>query len=59
MERWTLTALFSAFLLFALVDVARAEDDFIFTHFLETPLLILTVIIVIDVIAFIYHKIKK
>jgi|YelNatPaOPRAMG01_1025707.scaffolds.fasta_scaffold08560_2 hypothetical protein len=59
MKRWTLMALFSAFLLFTLVGVARAEDDFIFTYFLETPLLILTVIIIIDIIAFIYHKIKK
>lgn len=59
MKRRALMALFSASLLFALVGVARAEDDFIFTHFLETPLLILTAIIIIDIIAFIYHKIKK
>ncbi|MGB9676055.1 MAG: hypothetical protein ACPL0C_02575 [Candidatus Bathyarchaeales archaeon] len=59
MKKRTFLALFSAFLLFALVGIARAEDDFIFTHFLETPLLILTVIIIIDIIAFIYHKIRK
>jgi hypothetical protein len=29
------------------------------SQFLGSPLLILTVIIVIDVIAFIYHKIRK
>jgi len=30
-----------------------------FNQFLGSPLLILTAIIVIDIIAFIYHKIRK
>ncbi|MEM3576923.1 MAG: hypothetical protein QXX51_00505 [Candidatus Bathyarchaeia archaeon] len=59
MKRRTSLALFAFFLLSILIGVARAEDDFIFTQFLETPLLILTILIVIDVIAFIYHKIRK
>jgi hypothetical protein len=33
-------------------------DSFI-TQFLGSPLLILTAIIAIDIIAFIYHKIRK
>jgi hypothetical protein len=52
-------ALCSAFFLFALIGIARAEDDFLFNQFFETPLLILAVLIIIDAIAFIYHKIRK
>jgi 4-amino-4-deoxy-L-arabinose transferase-like glycosyltransferase len=59
MKRRILPALYGAFILFALIGIARAEDDFLFSQFLETPLLTLAILIIIDVIAFIYHKIRK
>lgn len=59
MKKWLLTFLCFAVFLFALIDVARAENDSFFTQFLETPLLILVILIVINVIAFIYYRTKK
>lgn len=59
MEKRLLTFLCFAVFLFALIGVARAEDDSFFTQFLETPLLILAILIVINVIAFIYYRTKK
>ncbi|MEM3627898.1 MAG: hypothetical protein QXJ11_06405 [Candidatus Bathyarchaeia archaeon] len=59
MKRQKLLTLFAFFLFSILIGVARAEDDFIFTQFLETPLIILTILIIIDIIAFVYHRIRK
>lgn len=59
MKRQTSLALFALFLLSTIIGVARAENDFIFTQFLETPLLILTILIIIDIVALIYRKIRK
>lgn len=44
-------------LFFALVGTVRADD---FTHqFLGSPLLILVALLVIDAIAFVFHKIRR
>jgi hypothetical protein len=59
MKRRIFSVLCLTVFLSALIDVARAEDDFLFSQFLETPLLILAVLIVVDIIAFVYHKIRK
>ncbi|MGB9740831.1 MAG: hypothetical protein ACP5IM_06285 [Candidatus Bathyarchaeia archaeon] len=59
MKRRMLPFLCLTVFLSTLTGVARAENDFLSSQFLETPLLILTALIVVDVIAFIYHKIRK
>ncbi|HEY4674431.1 MAG TPA: hypothetical protein VIH48_00080 [Candidatus Bathyarchaeia archaeon] len=45
--------------LFALVNVARAANESFTDQFLGSPLLALVAIAIIDVIAFVYHKIRK
>jgi cadmium resistance protein CadD (predicted permease) len=52
-------ALHSILFLFALVSYANAADQSFADQFLGSPLLILVSIIVIDAIAFVYHKIRK
>lgn len=46
-------------LLIALVNHVDASDGFAMDQFLGSPLLILVAILVIDIIAFAYHKIRK
>jgi len=45
--------------LFTLINIAKATDESFSDQFLGSPLLALIAIIVIDIIAFIYHKIRK
>jgi len=45
--------------LFASINVVRAADESFADQFLGSPLLILTAFIIIDVVAFVYHKIRK
>ncbi len=47
------------FLLFTLINSVNAQGDFFTDKFLSSPLIILVAIIVIDIIAFIYHKIRR
>jgi len=47
------------FFLLALISIVHAADETFTDQFLGSPLLILAAIIIIDVIALIYHKIKK
>lgn len=42
-----------------LINVVFATDDSFLDQFIGSPLLVLTAIIVIDIIAFIYRKIRK
>ena len=56
MRRKIVLALLS---LFASVGTVRAEGESSGSQFLESPLLILTAILIIDAIAFAYHKIRK
>jgi predicted permease len=44
---------------FALVSTVRAADVSSASQFLGSPLLALVALIVIDAIAFLYHKIRK
>jgi len=47
------------FILFALINsVSAAEEPFI-DKFLGSPLAVLMVIIAIDIVAFVYHKIRR
>jgi cadmium resistance protein CadD (predicted permease) len=59
MKKHVASALFLLLLLFTLVGRAYAADESFIDQFIGSPLLILAAIIVIDVIAFIYHKIRK
>lgn len=51
--------LYALLFLFTLVNSVNAADGSFADQFLGSPLLILAAIIVIDIIAFIYHKIRK
>jgi len=51
---------FQALMLFsAVVGVAAAADESFAYQFLGSPLLILVVLIVVDALALLYHKIRK
>lgn len=45
--------------LFALVNVVNAAGETFTDQFLDSPLLILAAFIMIDAIAFVYHRIRK
>lgn len=47
------------FLLFVLINSVHAEEEPFADKFLGSPLLVLAAIVVIDVIAFIYHRIRR
>jgi hypothetical protein len=47
------------FLLFTFINCVGAEEEPFVDKFLGSPLLVLVAIIVIDIIALIYHKIRR
>jgi flagellar biosynthesis protein FliP len=60
MKRNLATIIFCALLLvFTLINNAYAAEESPINQFLGSPLLILTAIIIIDIIAFLYRKIRK
>jgi len=59
MAKRTMIVLNLVFLLFSLISSVSAADESFANQFLGSPLLVLTALIVIDIIAFIYHKIRK
>ncbi|MBS7647864.1 MAG: hypothetical protein QXK93_01330 [Candidatus Bathyarchaeia archaeon] len=58
-EKLIVTFLALALLVFSVVDRVYAIEESVVNQFLGSPLLALTAIIIADVIAFIYRKIKK
>jgi hypothetical protein len=52
-------SLYSLFLLFMSINSVHAEEEPFVDKFLGSPLLVLVAIIVIDIIAFVYHKIRR
>ena len=52
-------SLYILFLLFMFINSVGAEEEPFVDRFLGSPLLVLVAIIVIDIIAFIYHKIRR
>ena len=52
-------SLYILFLLFTLINSVRAQEEPFVDKLLGSPLLVLVAIIVIDVIALIYHKIRR
>jgi hypothetical protein len=59
MNRKLIAGLYASLFLFALTNTVKAADESFTDQFLGSPLLILTAFIVIDIIAFLYHKIRK
>jgi len=58
--KWRIAlALYPLLFLFTSINIANAANESFTDQFLGSPLLILAAIIVIDIIAFIYHKIRK
>ena len=51
--------LYILFLLFTLINSVSAGEEPFVDKFLGSPLLILIAVIIIDVIAFVYHKIRR
>lgn len=49
----------SLFLFLGLVNVVRAQEETFADKFLGSPLLILTIVIVIALIASVFHKVRK
>ncbi|MEM2971091.1 MAG: hypothetical protein QW270_01520 [Candidatus Bathyarchaeia archaeon] len=58
-KRAVTSALLLLMALSVFVGRAYAQDESFIDQFIGSPLLILTAMIFIDVIAFIYHKIRK
>lgn len=50
---------FVLFILSILINSVNAEGDSFTDKFLGSPLIVLVAIIVIDIIAFIFHKIRR
>jgi hypothetical protein len=59
MGRLSKTCLYASVLLSTLIGTVRAADQSFASQFLGSPLLALAALVVIDAIAFIYHKIRK
>jgi hypothetical protein len=60
MKRNLATIIFCALpLVFTLINHAHAAGESPMNQFLGSPLLILTTIIIIDIIAYLYRKIRK
>jgi len=59
MNRRIALASYLLLFLFTFVSTVNATDESFTDKFLGSPLLILVAIIAIDIIAFIYHKIRK
>jgi cadmium resistance protein CadD (predicted permease) len=50
---------YTMLVLFSLIGNAWATDESFADQFLGSPLLILASVIVIDAVAFVYHKLRK
>lgn len=59
MTRLAKAFLYALTLLSALIGTVRAADESFASQFFGSPLLALAALVVIDVIAFIYHKMRK
>jgi len=59
MRNRKLLALYPLTFLFVFISSANAAEDSLADQFLGSPLIILVAIIVIDIVAFIYHKVRR
>ena len=59
MKKRKVLALYPLLFLFTLINSVNAAEESFVDRFLGSPLIILAAIIVIDIIAFIYHKVRR
>jgi hypothetical protein len=59
MEKRTVLALYLGILLLALVGTTHAADGSPVEQFVGSPLIVLVFFFIIDLIAFVYHKVRK
>lgn len=59
MKKRKVLALYPLLFLFTLINSVNAAEGSFVDRFLGSPLIILAAIIVIDIIAFIYHKVRR
>jgi hypothetical protein len=59
MKNRNVLALYPLLFLLTLINSVNAADESFVNRFLGSPLIILVAVIVIDIIAFIYHKMRK
>jgi hypothetical protein len=59
MTRLVKVFLYVLTLLSSLIGIVRAADESFASQFVDSPLLALAALVVIDVIAFIYHRMRK
>ena len=59
MEHVAVLGLCSLFLMLAMAEVVHAADETFGAQFLGSPLLILTAVIVIAALAYLYHWLRK
>ncbi|MDH5754563.1 MAG: hypothetical protein OEY95_05110 [Candidatus Bathyarchaeota archaeon] len=59
MKKQKVLALQLLLFLFTLINSVNAAEESFIDQFLGSPLIVLVAIIVIDIIAFIYHKVRR
>lgn len=59
MEKRKVLALYPLLFLFTLISSVNAASESVVDRFLGSPLLVLVAIIAVDIIAFIFHRIRK
>ena len=59
MARLVKAFLYAFTLLSALIGIVRGADESFASRFVDSPLLALAALVVIDVIAFIYHRMRR
>lgn len=59
MKKQKVLAFYPLLSIFTLINSVNAADESLVDQFLGSPLLVLVAIIVIDIIAFIYHKLRR
>ncbi|MDH5459477.1 MAG: hypothetical protein OEY95_03710 [Candidatus Bathyarchaeota archaeon] len=59
MKKQKVLALQLLLFLFTLINSVNAAEESFVDQFLSSPLIVLVAIILIDIIAFIYHKVRR
>lgn len=59
MKKRKVLALYPLLFLFTLISSVNATERSFVDRFVGSPLIILVAIIVIDIVAFIYHKVRR
>lgn len=59
MRKQTVLATYLALVFSSLVGIAHAADGSFADQFLGSPLLVLVAVLIIDLVAFVFHKVRK